>query len=118
MPHYNSGNDHIDFKDPSSYYYPTKAIKLTEDVQRYNKEINRHGTRCAGEVAAEMNNGICVPGIAYNANIGGIRMLDGDVTDIVEAKSIGFAPEHVDIYSASWGPDDDGRTVSIVLVNL
>ena len=58
--------------------------------QDYRKEINRHGTRCAGEVAAGANNGICVPGIAYNAKIGGIRMLDGDVTDLVEAKSIGF----------------------------
>ena len=38
-------------------------------------------------------------------------MLDGSVTDSVEAASIGFNPDHVDIYSASWGPDDDGRTV-------
>ena len=38
-------------------------------------------------------------------------MLDGDVTDLVEAKSIGHNQAHVDIYSASWGPDDDGRTV-------
>ena len=38
-------------------------------------------------------------------------MLDGDVTDIVEAQSLSFRPQHVDIYSASWGPEDDGRTV-------
>ena len=31
----------------------------------------RHGTRCAGEVAAEENNGICSVGVAYNARIGG-----------------------------------------------
>ena len=111
MPHYNRENSRIDFQSAASYYYPNKPIKLTEDVKGYHKEINRHGTRCAGEVAAEMGNGVCVPGIAYNAKIGGIRMLDGDVTDIVEAKSIGFNPDHVDIYSASWGPDDDGRTV-------
>ena len=30
---------------------------------------------------------------------------------LVEAKSIGHNQGHVDIYSASWGPDDDGRTV-------
>ena len=41
----------------------------------------------------------------------GVRMLDGGVTDVVEAGAIGFAPQVVDIYSASWGPDDDGRTV-------
>jgi len=38
-------------------------------------------------------------------------MLDGDVTDAVEAASLGLKPQHIDIYSASWGPDDDGKTV-------
>ncbi|XP_023604645.1 proprotein convertase subtilisin/kexin type 6-like [Myotis lucifugus] len=38
-------------------------------------------------------------------------MLDGDVTDVVEAKSLGVRPNYIDIYSASWGPDDDGKTV-------
>ncbi|XP_006901390.1 PREDICTED: proprotein convertase subtilisin/kexin type 6 isoform X2 [Elephantulus edwardii] len=72
---------------------------------------NKHGTRCAGEVAATANNSYCIVGIAYNAKIGGIRMLDGDVTDVVEAKSLGIRPNYIDIYSASWGPDDDGKTV-------
>ncbi|XP_054625871.1 furin (paired basic amino acid cleaving enzyme) a [Dunckerocampus dactyliophorus] len=72
---------------------------------------NRHGTRCAGEVAAVANNGICGVGVAYNAKIGGVRMLDGEVTDIVEAQSLSLNPQHIDIYSASWGPEDDGKTV-------
>lgn len=38
-------------------------------------------------------------------------MLDGIVTDAIEASSIGFNANHVDIYSASWGPNDDGKTV-------
>uniref|UniRef100_A0A670J3U8 SPC3 n=1 Tax=Podarcis muralis TaxID=64176 RepID=A0A670J3U8_PODMU len=71
----------------------------------------RHGTRCAGEVAASANNSHCIVGIAYNARIGGVRMLDGDVTDMVEAKSLSLNPQHIHIYSASWGPDDDGKTV-------
>uniref|UniRef100_A0A8C5S5W5 Furin, paired basic amino acid cleaving enzyme n=1 Tax=Laticauda laticaudata TaxID=8630 RepID=A0A8C5S5W5_LATLA len=72
---------------------------------------NRHGTRCAGEVAAVANNGICGVGVAYNAKIGGVRMLDGEVTDAVEARSLGLNPDHIHIYSASWGPEDDGKTV-------
>ncbi|XP_066184209.1 furin isoform X4 [Sylvia atricapilla] len=72
---------------------------------------NRHGTRCAGEVAAVANNGICGVGVAYNARIGGVRMLDGEVTDAVEAHSLGLNPNHIHIYSASWGPEDDGKTV-------
>ncbi|XP_076143242.1 furin (paired basic amino acid cleaving enzyme) a [Alosa pseudoharengus] len=72
---------------------------------------NRHGTRCAGEVAAVANNGICGVGVAYNARIGGVRMLDGEVTDLVEAHSLSLNPQHIHIYSASWGPEDDGKTV-------
>ncbi|CAG5125982.1 unnamed protein product, partial [Candidula unifasciata] len=72
---------------------------------------NRHGTRCAGEVAAQADNHVCSVGVAFNARIGGVRMLDGDVTDSVEAQSLGLNPQHIHIYSASWGPDDDGRTV-------
>jgi hypothetical protein len=38
-------------------------------------------------------------------------MLDGTVNDAVEARALGLNPEHIDIYSASWGPEDDGKTV-------
>ena len=41
----------------------------------------------------------------------GVRMLDGDVTDVVEAGSLSLKPNHIDIYSSSWGPSDDGTTV-------
>ena len=58
-----------------------------------------------------MNNNICGVGVAYNARIGGVRMLDGDVTDAVEGGSLSHAREFIDIYSSSWGPDDDGLTV-------
>jgi furin len=50
-------------------------------------------------------------GVAYDSRIGGVRMLDGDVTDAVEARSLSLNNQHIDIYSASWGPDDDGKTV-------
>ena len=35
----------------------------------------RHGTRCAGEVAAVANNSVCGVGVAYEANIGGMQFL-------------------------------------------
>ena len=41
-------------------------------------------------------------------------MLDGQVTDRIEAEAIAFNHKYIDIYSASWGPTDDGRTVSDV----
>lgn len=63
---------------------------LDPDPQpRYDMlDSNRHGTRCAGEVAAVANNNICGIGIAFDSKIGGVRMLDGDVTDAVEARSL------------------------------
>lgn len=72
---------------------------------------NKHGTRCAGEIAAEAGNEFCGVGVAYNASIGGVRMLDGTVTDDVEAQALSLNPDHIDVYSASWGPDDNGKTV-------
>ena len=43
----------------------------------------------------------------------GIRLLDGDITDAYEAESISYNNQIIDIYSASWGPDDNGYTVNI-----
>uniref|UniRef100_A0A3Q4AME9 SPC3 n=1 Tax=Mola mola TaxID=94237 RepID=A0A3Q4AME9_MOLML len=76
-----------------------------------NKVSNYHGTQCAGMVAATANSSLCTVGVSFQAWIGGIRMLDGDVTDIVEAQSLSFRPHYIDIYLASWGPEDDGATL-------
>lgn len=38
-------------------------------------------------------------------------MLDGDVTDVVEARSLSFRPHYVDVYLSTWGPEDDGATL-------
>ncbi len=48
-------------------------------------------------------------GIAFNANIGAVRMLDGIITDSIEAHSLSFNMNYIDIYSASWGPEDLGN---------
>lgn len=78
-------------------------------------DSNRHGTRCAGEVAATFNNSLCCTGIAHGASVGGVRMLDGDVTDAVEARSLSLNPQHIDIYSASWGPDGKNFRFAIII---
>lgn len=58
-----------------------------------------HGTRCAGEVVGKADNGICGVGVAYNAKVAGIRMLDQPyMTDLVEAKSMSHKPDLIDIY--------------------
>lgn len=37
--------------------------------------------------------------------------MDGLVNDRIEGTALSFAHHLVDIYSASWGPNDDGKTV-------
>ncbi|XP_031432777.1 neuroendocrine convertase 1-like [Clupea harengus] len=56
----------------------------------------------------EANNSYCGVGIAYNARVGGIRLLDGIVTDAMEASALSFNSGFIDIYICSWGPQDDG----------
>ncbi|XP_074143913.1 neuroendocrine convertase 2 isoform X2 [Sminthopsis crassicaudata] len=89
-----------DFSSNDPYPYP----RYTDDW------FNSHGTRCAGEVSAAANNNICGVGVAYNSKVAGIRMLDQPfMTDIIEASSISHMPQVIDIYSASWGPTDNGK---------
>jgi hypothetical protein len=82
--------------------------------------MSSHGTRCAGAVAAVANNSICTGGVAFNSRVGGIRMLDGEVNDGVEAASLSYNRNHIDIYSVSWGPDDNGESVEApgILANI
>lgn len=91
-----------DFSSNDPYPYP----RYTDDW------FNSHGTRCAGEISAARDNGICGVGVAYDSKIAGIRMLDQPyMTDLIEANSMGHEPNKIHIYSASWGPTDDGKTV-------
>ncbi|XP_076044014.1 furin-like protease 2 [Oratosquilla oratoria] len=100
--------------DLAQNYDPQASTDINsndQDPMPQDNGDNRHGTRCAGEVAGVAFNDYCGVGVAYNASIGGVRMLDGTVNDAVEARAISLNPDHVDIYSASWGPEDDGKTV-------
>jgi len=71
---------------------------------------DRHGTRCAGEIAA-VKNGVCGVGVAYKARIGGLRILSKIITDEDEARAMIYAMQDNQIYSCSWGPPDDGRSM-------
>lgn len=91
-----------DFSSNDPFPYP----RYTDDW------FNSHGTRCAGEVSAARDNQVCGVGVAYDSKVAGIRMLDQPyMTDLIEANSMGHEPHLIDIYSASWGPTDDGKTV-------
>ena len=71
---------------------------------------DRHGTRCAGEVAAGRN-AFCGVGVAYDAKVAGIRILSKLISDADEAAALNHAFQKNQIYSCSWGPLDDGKTM-------
>lgn len=48
-------------------------------------------------------------GVAYRSRVSGIRMLSGTVDDVDQAAAMNFDYQNNDIYSCSWGPEDDGR---------
>ncbi|KAI6226031.1 Convertase P-domain protein [Aphelenchoides besseyi] len=102
-----------DHPDLAQNYYALASTDINDhddDPTPQNNGDNKHGTRCAGEVAAVAGNNVCGVGVAYFARIGGVRMLDGPVSDSVEAASLTLHPNAIDIFSASWGPEDDGKT--------
>ncbi|VDO63758.1 unnamed protein product [Heligmosomoides polygyrus] len=102
-----------DHPDLITNYDPLASTDINDhddDPTPQNNGDNKHGTRCAGEVAAIAGNNQCGVGVAFKAKIGGVRMLDGAVSDSVEAASLSLNQDHIDIYSASWGPEDDGKT--------
>lgn len=71
---------------------------------------DQHGTRCAGEVAA-IKNDACGVGVAYNAHVAGLRILSGPISDVDEAAALNYGYQDNHIYSCSWGPPDDGRSM-------
>eukprot|EP00116_Pleurobrachia_bachei_P017334 sb/3477596/ len=98
-------DDGIEYTHPdlAANYDPEASTDLndhdTDPAPRYDiTNENKHGTRCAGEVASVADNHVCGVGAAYRSNIGGIRMLDGDVTDAVEAAALGLRQQYIDIY--------------------
>lgn len=86
-----------DFNDPGPHPKP----RLSDD---------HHGTRCAGEIAAARND-VCGVGVAYDSKISGIRILSKIISDIDEAMAMTYKFQENQIYSCSWGPPDDGRSM-------
>ncbi|KAI9802222.1 MAG: hypothetical protein M1825_002943 [Sarcosagium campestre] len=87
----------FDFNDKG----PEPRPRLSDD---------KHGTRCAGEVAA-VKNDVCGVGVAWDAKVAGIRILSKQISDADEAVALNYAFQKNHIYSCSWGPPDDGQAM-------
>lgn len=87
---------------------------------------DHHGTRCAGQIAA-VKNDVCGVGIAYASKVAGVRILcvlvpiiirvlltrssSGPISDVDEAAALNYGFQNTSIYSCSWGPPDDGKSM-------
>lgn len=71
---------------------------------------DHHGTRCAGQIAA-VKNDACGVGIAYDSKIAGLRILPSTISDVDEASALNYAFDKTSVYSCSWGPSDDGKSM-------
>lgn len=76
-------------------------------------ENDYHGTRCAGEIAAAKGNDYCGVGVAYDSKVSGIRILSAEISSEEEAVAMIYGLDVNDIYSCSWGPPDNGRSMDV-----
>lgn len=98
--------------DLKDNYFAAGSYDFNDNTDEPKPRLSddKHGTRCAGEIAA-VKNGVCGVGVAYNAKIGGLRILSKVITDEDEAIAMNYAYQENQIYSCSWGPLDDGKSM-------
>ena len=98
--------------DLKDNYFAKGSYDFNDDTDEPKPRLkdDRHGTRCAGEIAA-VKNGVCGIGVAFKARIGGIRILSKVITDEDEAHAMNYEMQENQIYSCSWGPPDDGQSM-------
>jgi kexin len=98
-----------DLKD-NYYAHGSYDFNDMRDEPKPELDDDKHGTRCAGEIAA-VRNDVCGVGVAYDSMVAGIRILSKLITDENEAIAVNYGFQHNQIYSCSWGPPDDGVTM-------
>eukprot|EP01130_Rhizamoeba_saxonica_P005471 TRINITY_DN2189_c1_g1_i1.p1 TRINITY_DN2189_c1_g1~~TRINITY_DN2189_c1_g1_i1.p1 ORF type:complete len:561 (-),score=123.01 TRINITY_DN2189_c1_g1_i1:171-1853(-) len=69
-----------------------------------------HGTSAAGAAAAVADGKICGVGVAYNASIAAIVLLQQlEISDVMESRALQHSNRNIHIYSNSWGPRDNSK---------
>jgi len=98
--------------DLKDNYYAAGSYDFNDQTDEPKPRLpeDRHGTRCAGEVSAVRNN-VCGVGVAYESRIAGLRILSKLISDADEAVAMNYDYQHNQIYSCSWGPPDNGKSM-------
>lgn len=91
-PNYNASLSH-DFNDNDADPAPNPAVDF-------------HGTAVSGLAAARGDNGVGVCGVAYEAELAGLRLVAAPITDAIEASGILYSNAFIQIKNNSWGAAD------------
>ncbi len=103
--------------DGLEHTHPDLAANYRADLSfDYNGNDNdpspgagdNHGTAVGGVVAAVQDNNLGVSGAAPDAELSGIRLIAGGVTDTTEAAALTLHWDDIHVYNNSWGPNDVG----------
>lgn len=101
--------DHPDLDD---YYEETLDYDYCDnDGNPSPSNWDAHGTAAAGVAAAVGNNSLGVSGAAPQAGLAGLQLISCSLSDTREANALSHLRQSIDIYSNSWGPSDNGRTL-------
>jgi len=71
-----------------------------------------HGTSVAGVAAGRDDGATCGVGVAYRAQLSGLRLISLATTDAQEASALSYWGNTISVYSNSWGPADDGTNLA------
>ena len=116
---YNNPDLSSNFLGSYSYDYCDNDGDVMPSDSDGDGEIDWHGTAVSGIVSAEGNNTEGIVGVSYNSSIIGIRLISDDCsanlgTDELEHYALNHRLDLVDIYTNSWGPEDDGKTLRAI----
>ncbi|KII62670.1 Neuroendocrine convertase 1 [Thelohanellus kitauei] len=101
-------------EDLKGNYDPKASYNFVTDTYDPNTLNDSHGTKCIGLISSVANNRICGVGAAYEAKFGALRVFSSEhleIYDSHEAQAFQFKPDYIDVYSMSWGPLDDGKSI-------
>lgn len=71
---------------------------------------DNHGTAVGGVAGSVGNNGIGGTGSSWNADLVGLRLIAGPISDQDIAEALTHESQIIDIYNNSWGRGGNGRT--------
>ena len=107
-----NGIQHI-HPDLSLNYSPLDSWDFADNDSDPSPNLGKdsaHGTTVASLIASR-DNIYCGLGVAYRAGLAGIRLTSRPISDAEEANALSFQRQSIDVYTYTWGPEDNGQNL-------